>query len=157
MVALTRPLQVVTFPNASQHSKLSASSAFSWWRTIYSVVVQAVHSALASNFSVLCLSTAGRFFFEAARWLQAARRGVQSSVVESSSRSMYVCSCWRFFKELWKRQVYQQIWISNYPSKMGFGMSFHFQNVVLLWNVLSFSKFERFCECCFSFFRKTQL
>ena len=41
--------------------------------------------------------------------------------------------------------------------KMGFRMCFHFQNVVLFWNVLSFSKCERFCECCFSFFQKTQL
>ena len=38
--------------------------------------------------------------------------------------------------------------------KMGFWMSFYFQNVVLFWNVLSFSKCERFCECCFSFFWK---
>ena len=30
--------------------------------------------------------------------------------------------------------------------KMGFGMSFHFQNVVLFRNVLSFSKYERFYE-----------
>ena len=29
-------------------------------------------------------------------------------------------------------------------------MSFHFQNLVLFQNVLSFSKCERFCECCFS-------
>ena len=41
--------------------------------------------------------------------------------------------------------------------KMGFGMSFHFQNVVLFQKVFSFSKCERFCECCFSFFPKTQL
>ena len=34
---------------------------------------------------------------------------------------------------------------------MGFGISFHLQNVVLFWNVLPFPKFERFCECCFSF------
>ena len=35
--------------------------------------------------------------------------------------------------------------------KMGFGMSFHFQNVVPFRNVLSFSKCERFCECSFAF------
>ena len=38
--------------------------------------------------------------------------------------------------------------------KMGFGMSFHFQNAVLFRNVLSLSKCERFCQCCFSFFQK---
>ena len=36
--------------------------------------------------------------------------------------------------------------------KMGFRMSFHFQNEVLFRNMLLFSKCERFCECCFSFF-----
>ena len=51
----------------------------------------------------------GRFLvFEAARW-----PGVQSSVAESSSRSMYVCSCWRFFKDVSKLQVYQQICMYN--------------------------------------------
>ena len=34
--------------------------------------------------------------------------------------------------------------------KMGFRMSFHFQNVVLFWKVLSISKFERFHEWCSS-------
>ena len=33
--------------------------------------------------------------------------------------------------------------------KMGFRMSFHFQNIILFWNVLSFSKCERFWECWF--------
>ena len=36
----------------------------------------------------------------------------------------------------------------------GFGMSSHFQNVVLFWNTLSFSKCERFCECFFPFSEK---
>ena len=40
--------------------------------------------------------------------------------------------------------------------KMGFRMSFHFQNVVLFQNALSFLKCKRFCDFCFSFFRKTQ-
>ena len=38
--------------------------------------------------------------------------------------------------------------------KTGFRMSFHFQNVVLFQNALSFSKCKRFCDFCFSFFRK---
>ena len=33
-------------------------------------------------------------------------------------------------------------------------MSFHFQNVVLFQNLLSFSNCERFYECCFSFSKK---
>ena len=32
----------------------------------------------------------------------------------------------------------------------------HFQNVVLFRNALSFPKSKRFCDFCFSFFRKTQ-
>ena len=38
--------------------------------------------------------------------------------------------------------------------KMGFGMSFHFQNVVLFRNVLSFSKCERFRDFWFPFSEK---
>ena len=39
----------------------------------------------------------------------------------------------------------------------GFRMSFHFQNVVLFPNMLSFSKCEWFCECCSSFFPKNTI
>ena len=45
--------------------------------------------------------------------------------------------------------------IKNQMGKMGFGMSFHFQNVVLFQNVFSFSKCERFRECFFLFPKNT--
>ena len=76
-----------------------------------------VHSAIASKFSQSCASSVQQAGFlslrprRAGAW--AARPGVQSSVVESSSKSMYVCSCWLFFKGVWKQHVNHQIWISN--------------------------------------------
>ena len=63
-----------------------------------------------------------------------------------------------FFSFFQKRINYFSLfWKHVFIFKMGFRMSFHFQNVVLFRNVLSFSKCERFLECCFSFFWKTQL
>ena len=41
--------------------------------------------------------------------------------------------------------------------KMGFGMSFHFQNVVLFQNLFSFSKCERFREVFFFLFPKNTI
>ena len=72
-----------------------------------------------------------------------------------------MCLIWNLaslYIKIQKRINYFSLfWKHFFIFKMGFRMSFHFQNVVLFRNVLSFSKCERFRECCFSFFRKTQL